>query len=182
MLFRSLIADLTEILTSEPRRLAIVKDEAQGMKKRFGDERRTEIAAISGEVDIEDLIPVEECVLTMTNYGYVKRQKVDTYRTQKRGGRGITGMNRRDEDVATELFVTGSHDYVLFFTSFGRVYRLKCYEIPEGSRTSRGMNIKNLLPLQGEEKVTSMIRVEEFDEDKYLVMVTNRGEIGRAHV
>ncbi len=175
----ALIADLTEILTSEPRRLAIVKDEAQGMKKRFGDERRTEIAAISGEVDIEDLIPVEECVLTMTNYGYVKRQKVDTYRTQKRGGRGITGMNRRDEDVATELFVTGSHDYVLFFTSFGRVYRLKCYEIPEGSRTSRGMNIKNLLPLQGEEKVTSMIRVEEFDEDKYLVMVTNRGVVKR---
>ncbi len=175
----ALIADLNEILTSEARRLAIVKDEALSMKKRFGDERRTEIAAISGEVDIEDLIPVEECVLTMTNYGYVKRQKMDTYRTQKRGGRGVTGMNRRDEDVATELFVTGSHDYVLFFSSLGRVYRLKCYEIPEGSRTSRGMNIKNLLPLQGEEKVTSMIRVESFDEDKYLVMVTKRGVVKR---
>ncbi len=173
------IADLTEILTSEARRLAIVKDEAQDMKKRFSDERRTEIAAISGEVDIEDLIPVEECVLTMTNYGYVKRQKMDTYRTQKRGGRGVTGMNRRDEDVATELFVTGSHDYVLFFSSLGRVYRLKCYEIPEGSRTSRGMNIKNLLPLEGDEKVTSMIRVESFEEDKYLVMVTKNGVIKR---
>ncbi|MCI9115946.1 MAG: DNA gyrase subunit A [Acutalibacter sp.] len=173
------IADFLEILQSEARRLAIVKDEAQSMKKRFGDERRTEIAAISGEVDIEDLIPVEECVLTMTNYGYVKRQKMDTYRTQKRGGRGVAGMNRRDEDVATELFVTGSHDYVLFFSSLGRVYRLKCYEIPEGSRVSRGMNIKNLLPLQGDEKITSMIRVESFDEDKYLVMVTRCGVVKR---
>ncbi len=173
------IADFLEILQSEARRLAIVKDEAQSMKKRFGDERRTEIAAISGEVDIEDLIPVEECVLTMTNYGYVKRQKMDTYRTQKRGGRGVAGMNRRDEDVATELFVTGSHDYVLFFSSLGRVYRLKCYEIPEGSRVSRGMNIKNLLPLQGDEKITSMIRVESFDEDKYLVMVTKCGVVKR---
>ncbi|MCI8285936.1 MAG: DNA gyrase subunit A, partial [Firmicutes bacterium] len=113
------------------------------------------------------------------NYGYVKRQKMDTYRTQKRGGRGVAGMNRRDEDVATELFVTGSHDYVLFFSSLGRVYRLKCYEIPEGSRVSRGMNIKNLLPLQGDEKITSMIRVERFDEDKYLVMVTRCGVVKR---
>ena len=176
------IADFLEILQSEARRLAIVKDEAQSMKKRFADERRTEIAAISGEVDIEDLIPVEECVLTMTNYGYVKRQKMDTYRTQKRGGRGVAGMNRRDEDVATELFVTGSHDYVLFFSSLGRVYRLKCYEIPEGSRVSRGMNIKNLLPLQGDEKITSMIRVESFDEDKYLVMVTKCGVVKRTKV
>ena len=125
------------------------------------------------------MIPVEECVLTLTNFGYVKRQKMDTYRLQRRGGRGVTGMTRRDEDVATELFVTGSHDYILFFSSLGRVYRLKCYEIPEGSRTSRGMNIKNLLPLQPEEKVTSMIRVTQFDEDKYLVMVTNNGVIKR---
>ena len=173
------IADLNEILTSEARRLAIVKDEALAMKQRFGDERRTEIAAISGEVDIEDLIPVEECVLTMTNYGYVKRQKMDTYRTQKRGGRGVNGMNRRDEDVATEIFVTGSHDYVMFFSSTGRVYRLKCYEIPEGSRTSRGMNIKNLLPLQPEERITSMIRVADFEGDRYLVLVTKNGVIKR---
>ena len=173
------IADLNEILTSEARRLAIVKDEALAMKQRFDDERRTEIAAISGEVDIEDLIPVEECVLTMTNYGYVKRQKMDTYRTQKRGGRGVSGMSRREEDVATELFVTGSHDYVMFFSSTGRVYRLKCYEIPEGSRTSRGMNIKNLLPLQPEERITSMIRVADFEGDRYLVLVTKNGVIKR---
>ncbi len=176
---REKIADYLDIIQSEGRRLGILKDEAQEMKRRFSDERRTEIATVSGEVDIEDLIPVEECVLTLTNFGYVKRQKMDTYRLQKRGGRGITGMNRRDEDVATEIFVTGSHDYVMFFSNFGRVYRLKCYEIPEGSRTSRGMNIKNLLPLQPEEKVTSMIRVTEFDSEKYLVMVTKNGVIKR---
>ena len=176
---REKIADYLDILASEGRRLAIVKDEALEVKRKFSDERRTEIAAVSGEVDIEDLIPVEECVLTMTNFGYVKRQKMDTYHLQKRGGRGVTGMNRRDEDVATEIFVTGSHDYVLFFSSLGRVYKLKCYEIPEGSRTSRGMNIKNLLPLQPEEKVNSMIRVQAFDEDKYLVMVTKNGVIKR---
>ncbi len=178
----TLIDDLNDILGSEARRLAILKDEAQNMKKRFGDERRTEIAAVSGEVDIEDLIPVEECVLTMTNFGYVKRQKVDTYRLQKRGGRGVTGMTRREEDVATELFVTGSHDYVMFFSNLGRVYRLKCYEIPEGSRTSRGMNIKNLLPLGPEESITSMIRVSEFDTEKYLVMVTKNGIIKRTRL
>ncbi len=173
------IADFLDILASESRRLAIVKDEALEMKRKFSDERRTEIAAVSGEVDIEDLIPVEECVLTMTNFGYVKRQKMDTYHLQKRGGRGVTGMNRREEDVATEIFVTGSHDYVMFFSSLGRVYKLKCYEVPEGSRTSRGMNIKNLLPLQPDEKVNSMIRVKDFDEDQYLVMVTKNGVIKR---
>ena len=176
------IDDLNEILTSEARRLAIVKDEALAVKEKFSDERRTEIAAISGEVDIEDLIPVEECVLTMTNFGYVKRQKMDTYHLQKRGGRGVNAMNRRDEDVATEIFVTGSHDYVLFLSSLGRVYKLKCYEVPEGSRASRGMNIKNLLPLQPEEKVNSMIRVQEFSDDKYLVMVTKNGVIKRTRL
>lgn len=178
----ALIDDLNDILGSEARRRAIVKDEALDMKKRFGDERRTEIAAISGEVDIEDLIPEEECVLTLTNYGYVKRQKIDTYHTQKRGGRGVTGMSRRDEDVATELFVTGSHDYVMFFSDLGRVYRLKCYEVPEGSRQSRGMNIRNLLPLQPEEKITSMIRVTDFDSEKFLVMVTKNGIIKRTRL
>ena len=175
----SRIADYLDILASEGRRLAIVKDEALEVKRKFSDERRTEIAAISGEVDIEDLIPQEECVLTMTNFGYVKRQKTDDYHQQKRGGRGVNGMNRRDEDVATEIFVTGSHDYVMFFSTLGRVYRLKCYEIPEGSRTSRGMNIKNLLPLQPDEKISSMIRVTQFDEDRYLVMVTENGVIKR---
>lgn len=173
------IADYKDILSSEERLLGIVKSEAIAIKNKFGDERRTEIATISGEVDIEDLIPREECVLTLTNFGYVKRQKTDTYRTQRRGGRGISGMTRREEDVATEMFVINSHDYVMFFTNLGRVYRLKCYEIPEGSRTSKGMNIANLLPIAQDEKVTSMIRVPEFDEESYLVMVTRKGIIKR---
>lgn len=176
------IADLNEILASEGRRRAIVKDEALEIKRKYSDERRTEIAAVSGEVDIEDLIPQEECVVTMTNFGYVKRQKTDDYHQQKRGGRGVNAMNRRDEDVATEIFVTGSHDYVMFFSTLGRVYKLKCYEIPEGSRTSRGMNIKNLLPLQGDERISSMIRVTDFDGDKYLVMVTKNGIIKRTRL
>lgn len=173
------IADYIDILGSEARRYGIIKDEALAMKKKYGDERRTEIAAISGEVDIEDLIPVEECVLTLTNFGYVKRQKMDAYHIQRRGGRGVSGMSRRDEDVATDVFVINSHDYVMFFSNLGRVYKLKCYEIPEGSRTSRGMNINNLLPLMPDEKVTSMIRVSEFDENQYLVMVTKNGIIKR---
>lgn len=173
------IADYLDIIASEPRRFGIIKDEAMEMKKKFSDERRTEIAAVSGEVDVEDLIPEEECVLTLTNFGYVKRQSLDTYRTQRRGGRGISGMSRREEDVATELFIANTHDYVLFFSDRGRVYRLKCYEIPEGSRTSRGMNITNLLPLQPEEHITSMLRVTEFDDERYLVMVTKNAVIKR---
>ena len=173
------ILDLNDILASEPRRLAIIKDEALAMKKKYGDERRTEIAAISGEVDIEDLIPNEECMLTLTNFGYVKRQDVNAYRTQRRGGRGISGMARRDEDVATEMFVVNNHDYVMFFSNMGRVYRIKCFEVPEGSRTSRGMNITNLLPLLPDEKITSMIKVSEIEDDKYLVMGTKNGIIKR---
>ena len=173
------IEDYLDILGSESRVKAIIKDEALRMKKKYADDRRTEIATVSGEVDIEDLIPKEDCVLTMTNFGYVKRQKVDTYKIQKRGGRGVNGMTRRDEDVATEMFVINSHDYVMFFTTLGKVYRLKCYEIPEGGRTSRGMNIANLLPLLPGERVTSMIRVPEFDEEKYLVMITKKGVIKR---
>ena len=174
------IADYKDILANGERLLGIIKSELNIIKRKFSDERRTEIAMVSGEVDIEDLIPYEDCVVTMTNLGYVKRQKMDTYHTQRRGGRGISGMNRRDEDVATDMFVIGTHDYVLFFTNLGRVYRLKCYEIPEGSRTSKGMNINNLLPLSGDEKVTSMIKVpEQGDEDMYLVMITKNGIIKR---
>jgi DNA gyrase subunit A len=176
------IADFKDILSHEERILAIIKEEALTIRGRYADERRTEILAVSGEVDIEDLIPVEECVLTLTQFGYVKRQKVDTYRIQRRGGRGVAGMTRREEDVATEMFVLSSHDYVMFFTNLGRVYRLKCYEIPEGSRTSKGMNIANLLPIAGEERVTSMIRVPEFDENKYLCMVTRNGVIKRTEL
>ena len=174
------IADFLDIIASEARRYGIIKDEAMGMKKRFSDERRTEIAAISGEMDVEDLIPEEDCVLTLTNFGYVKRQTLDTYRTQRRGGRGISGMSRREEDVASELFIANSHDFVLFFSDRGRVYRLKCYEIPEGSRTSRGMNITNLLPLEPEERITSMLRVTKSEEeDHFLTMVTKNAVIKR---
>lgn len=173
------IADFKDILAHEERILAIIKEEIGIIRAKYADERRTSIEMVSGEVDIEDLIPVEECVLTLTNFGYVKRQKVDTYRLQRRGGRGIAGMTRRDEDVASEMFILSSHDYVMFFTNLGRVYRLKCYEIPEGSRTSKGMNIANLLPIAGDERVTSMIRVPEFDEEKYLCMVTRKGIIKR---
>lgn len=173
------IAYFRDILADNSKLLNIVKDEALAIKEKYSDERRTEILAVTGEVDIEDLIPNEECVLTLTNFGYVKRQKIDTYHTQKRGGRGVMSMTRRDEDVASEMFVINSHDYVMFFTNLGRVYKLKCYEIPEGSRTSKGMNIANLLPISVDEKVTSMIRVPEFDDEKYLVMVTRKGIIKR---
>ena len=174
------IADFLDIIASEASRYGIIKDEAMEMKKRFSDERRTEIAAMSGEMDVEDLIPEEDCVLTLTNFGYVKRQTLDTYRTQRRGGRGISGMSRREEDVASELFIANSHDFVLFFSDRGRVYRLKCYEIPEGSRTSRGMNITNLLPLEPEERITSMLRVTKSEEeDHFLTMVTKNAVIKR---
>ena len=176
------IGDYEDILAHEARVLAIVKSEALAVKEKFGDERRTEIQAVSGEMDIEDLIPDEECMLTLTRFGYVKRQKTDAYRTQRRGGRGVSGMTRRDEDAASEMFVTRTHDYVLFFTNRGRAYRLKGYEVPEGSRTGKGVNIANLLPIAQEEKVTSMIRVPQFDRGGYLVMVTRRGVIKRTEL
>lgn len=173
------IKDYKDIIESHLRQLEIVKTEAMEIRRKFADPRRTEILSVSGEVDIEDLIPQEECVLTMTRFGYVKRLSVDTYHTQKRGGKGVSGMSRREEDVASDMFVINSHDYVLFFTNFGRVYRLKCYEIPEGSRTSKGMNIANLLPIAPEEKVTSVIKVPKFDNEKYLIMVTKQGLVKR---
>lgn len=173
------IEEYLEILASEPRQLEIVKEEIMQIRNKYADPRRTEICAVSGEVDIEDLIPQEECVLTLTQFGYVKRLSADTYKIQRRGGRGVSGMSRREEDIAAEMFVINSHDYVLFFTDKGRVYRLKCYEVPEGSRQSKGVNIANLIPISPDEKVTSMIRVPEFDEEKYLVMVTRQGIIKR---
>ena len=173
------IKDYKDIIENHLRQLEIVKTEAMEIRRKFADPRRTEILSVSGEVDIEDLIPQEECVLTMTRFGYVKRLSVDTYHTQKRGGKGVSGMSRREEDVASDMFVINSHDYVLFFTNFGRVYRLKCYEIPEGSRTSKGMNIANLLPIAPEEKVTSVIKVPKFDDEKYLIMVTKQGLVKR---
>ncbi len=173
------IADYIDILGSETRILQIVKDEAKKISDKFGDERLTEIANVSGEVDIEDLIPEENCVFTMTDKGYIKRQSVDTYTIQNRGGRGIKGMARREEDMATTMFTCGTHEYIMFFTTKGKTYRLKGYEIPEGSRNSKGMNIVNILPVDSDEKVSAMIRIENYDEGQYLVMVTRKGIIKR---
>lgn len=177
------IADYLDILGSEARVLEIVKTELNAIGDKFSDERRTEIVSVSGEVDIEDLIPEETCVFTLTNMGYIKRQPVDTYQTQHRGGKGIKGMTRREEDIAETMFTCSSHDYIMFFTSLGRAYRLKGYEIPEGSRSSKGMNIVNILPLTAEEKVTAMIRVPDFGtEDAYLCMLTKNGIIKRTEL
>ena len=176
------IAEYMEILSSETRVLEIVKEEALVLRNKYGDDRRTEIANISGEVDIEDLIPEETCVFTMTTLGYIKRQPVDTYRIQKRGGRGVIGMARREEDVVATMFTCSTHDYVMFFTSDGRAFRLKGYEIPEGSRTSKGMNIVNLLPITTDVKINAMIRIPEFSEGQYLCMVTRKGIIKRTEL
>ena len=175
----SKIIEYKEILSNNKKLLGIIKDEITVIKNKYSDERKTQIMQISGEVDVEDLIPNDICVLTLTKFGYVKRQKNDTYRTQKRGGRGVSGMSRREEDIASEMFLINSHDYVMFLTNIGKIYRLKCFEIPEGSRTSKGINITNLLPLSGEEKVTSMIRLPQNDVMKFLVMITRKGIIKR---
>ncbi len=178
------IAEYEDILSSETRVHEIVKTELCAIRSKFADERRTEIVGVSGEVDIEDLIPEETCVFTLTNMGYIKRQPVDAYQTQHRGGKGIKGMSRREEDIAETMFTCSSHDYIMFFTSLGRVYRLKGYEIPEGSRTSKGMNIVNILPLSPDERVTAMIRVPDFgaEEKNYLCMVTKHGVIKRTEL
>ncbi len=176
------IAELEGILADDTKVYAIVKDEMREICDKYKDERRTAIESVSGEMDIEDLIPVEECVLTLTHYGYIKRQPMDVYKTQRRGGRGISGMTRREEDFVEELFICSTHDYVMFFTNKGRVYKLKGYEIPECSRTSRGVNIVNLLPLESDEKVNSMIRINEFNDDEYFCMVTRNGIIKRTEL
>ncbi len=176
------IADLQEILDNEHRLLEIVRDELRVIRDKIGDDRRTEIQAVSGELDIEDLIPDESSVITLTHFGYVKRQASEVYKAQRRGGRGISGMTRREEDFVEELFVCNSHDYVLFFTNKGRMYRIKAYEIPESSRTSRGTNIVNILPMQQDEKITSVIKVPEVDEESFLVMVTRQGIIKRTQL
>ena len=175
------IAEYMEILESEGKVLEIVKAEAMVIRDKFSDDRRTEIAAVSGDVDIEDLIPEEECVYTLTTLGYIKRQPVEVYSLQNRGGRGVKGMTRREEDVAETMFTCSSHDFIMFFTTKGKTYRIKGYEIPEGSKQSKGMNVVNLLPLEADEKVSSMIRVPDFggEDIKYLCMVTKKGIIKR---
>ena len=177
---REKIAEYNDILSSETRVLEIVKEESQVLRKKFADDRLTEIVNVSGEVDVEDLIPEEQCVFTLTNFGYIKRMPVAEYSIQRRNGRGVKGMTRREEDVTQTMFSCSSHDYIMFFTTFGRTYRLKGYEIPEGSRQSKGMNVVNLLPLENGEKISAMIRVPEFGEDRYyLCMVTRKGVIKR---
>lgn len=173
------IEDYIDILAHEQRILEIVKEEALKIRDKYADDRRTEISVVEGEVDIEDLIPEEECVLTLTKMGYIKRLPTDTYHAQNRGGRGIMGMTTRDEDYAEHMFVCSSHDNLLFFSNFGRVYRLKAYLVPEGSRTAKGLNIVNLLPLEAGEVITNMIKVNDFENGKYLCMGTKNGIIKR---
>ena len=173
------IAELEAILADENKIHSIIKEELCAIRDKFKDDRRTEIQSVSGEVDIEDLIPQEQCMLTLTSLGYIKRQPVDVYHAQRRGGRGVMGMTRREEDIAETMFTCSSHDYVMLFTNLGRVYRIKAYEIPEGSRTSKGINIVNLVPVSADEKVTAMIRVSKFESDKYLCMITRNGIIKR---
>ena len=176
------VAELEDILADENKIKAIVKTECLRMRDKYGDERRTEISTVCGEMDIEDLIPVEDCVLTMSQLGYIKRQTADTFQLQNRGGRGIKGMSTREEDSTARMFFCSSHDYILFFTTAGRVYRIKAYEVPEGSRQSKGMNIVNLLPIEGDEKVSAMIRVSGLEEDGYLCMITRRGVLKRTRL
>lgn len=173
------IAEYLEILGSEIKVREIVKEEALQAKEKYGDERRTEICNVSGEVDIEDLIPEEESVYTLTNKGYLKRMPADTYRSQRRGGRGVMGMTRREEDFVQTMFTCSTHDYIMFFTNFGKAYKLKGYEIPESSRTGKGMNAVNILPLEADEKISAMIKVPAEADGEYLCMVTRKGIIKR---
>lgn len=173
------IKDYNDILNNEQRVLDIVKTEIREVADKYGDERRTEISAFTGDVDDEDLIPVEDCILTLTERGYIKRQTVDTYKAQNRGGKGIMGMSRREEDVAKNMFTCSTHDAILIFTNMGKVFKLKGYQIPEASRTSKGMNVINLLPIEQDEKVTAMVKVPKDGDREYLCMVTRNGVIKR---
>ena len=177
------IKECDEILADEKRILDIVKTEALNLRDKYSDERRTEISDVLGEVDIEDLIPEEECVITKTVNGYIKRLPSDTYSVQHRGGRGITGMTTRADDVVENMFVCSSHDRIMLFSNFGRAYRIKAYEIPEGSRTGKGMNIINVIPLMPEEKITVILPVTKTDEEeRYICMITKNGIIKRTRL
>ena len=173
------IKECEEILASRARILDIVKQESLNLRDKFNDDRRTEISDVAGEVDIEDLIPKEQCVITKTQNGYIKRLPADTYNVQHRGGKGITGMTTREDDIVENMFVCSSHDYIMLFSNLGRMYRIKAYEIPEGSRTAKGMNIVNVLPLMSEEKITVVLPASELDEEKFITMVTKKGIIKR---
>jgi len=171
------IAYLKSILADENKLLGIIKEELQELKEQYQDERRTEIVDKSVDLDIEDLIAEEQMVITLTHHGYIKRMHLDTYRSQRRGGKGIIGLNTKEEDFVEDIFITSTHHYFLFFTNKGRVYRLRVFEIPEAGRQARGTAIVNLLELQEDERVTTVIPIREFDNERYLIMVTKNGLI-----
>ena len=165
------------VLADEVLLLQIIKDELTVIRNKFGDDRRTEITTDDSEIDIEDLIQEEESVITLTHFGYVKRLPADTYKSQKRGGKGIVGLSTREEDFVEKLFITSTHNYIMFFTNKGRVYRLKAYQIPEAGRQAKGTAIVNLLELDGDEKITAVIPVENYNEGTYLIMATKNGHV-----
>lgn len=171
------IAYYKSLLADEAKLLGVIRDEMQDIKNKYADPRRTQLVANPGEIDVEDLIDEETCVFTLSNLNYVKRTPLMTYKSQNRGGRGIVGMQTRDEDFVKDLFLCSTHDTILFFTDHGRAYRLKGYEVPEAGRTARGMAIVNLLEIAPDESVTAVIPVKEFREDRYLVMLTKQGLI-----
>lgn len=176
------ISDYEDILADINRVYGIIMEDLDAIRKKFSDKRRTDIEAVSGEVDIEDLIPEEDCVVTLTNNGYIKRMPVTEYKTQRRGGRGITGMKQREEDFVDEMFICGSHDNILFISNKGIMYKLKCYEIPDGSKASRGFNLINLIPLTEGEKIAAMIKTTDFSDDKFITIVTRNGKIKRSNL
>ncbi len=173
------IKECQDILADHNRVLDIVKTDSLNLRDKYADDRRTEITMVSGEVDIEDLIPEEECVITKTVNGYIKRLPADTYNVQNRGGRGVRGITTREDDITENMFVCSSHDYVMMFTNTGRVYRLKAYEIPEGTRTSKGVNVVNIVPLQPEEKISMILPCPELNADTFICMGTKDGVIKR---
>ncbi|MBR1392423.1 MAG: DNA gyrase subunit A [Ruminococcus sp.] len=173
------IADYEDILSNHQRVLDIIISEVEEIQKKFGDERRTMIENVSGEVDIEDLIPVEESVVTYTNAGYIKRTPISVYKAQNRGGRGVSGVKQREDDFVSEMNICSTHDHILFISNKGIMYRLKCYELPEGAKNARGSNIINLLPLKEDEKIAQMIKTEDFSGEKFIIMVTKNGKIKR---
>ena len=173
------IAYFNQVLSDDGLVRQILKEELTAIRNKFGDERRTEIQDVVDEIDVEDLIAEEECVFTMTDAGYIKRTPVSVYHTQRRGGKGITAMSTKEEDFVTDVFTASTHDYILFFTNKGRVHRKKGYQIAESSRTAKGTYIGNVLPVESDEKVTAMIHLREFPEDRYLFMVTRNGTVKR---
>ena len=173
------IADFKDILSNGERLLGIIKTELNAIRSKFSDERRTQIESVSGEVDIEDLIPKEESFVTYTKGGYIKRTPISEYHAQKRGGKGVTGMKQREDDYVEEMYTCSTHDFMLFISNKGIMYKLKCYELPEGSKASRGTNIVNILPLENDEKIAAMIKTDSFEDGRFIVMVTKNGKIKR---